>query len=75
MLLGIGLSVLLLATLAVVGLRVLTDRYEATMTRAELLDPSARADRTDLDGPLNYLLVVRTGVQVTPTPNSAPTPS
>ncbi|MCZ7421841.1 LCP family protein [Verrucosispora sp. WMMA2121] len=48
---------MLLATLAVVGLRVLTDRYEGTMTRAELLDPSARADHTDLDGPLNYLLV------------------
>jgi LCP family protein required for cell wall assembly len=49
--------VVLLALLAVVGLRVLADRYERTMTREELLDPSARSDRTDLDGPINYLLV------------------
>ncbi|MDG4794639.1 LCP family protein [Micromonospora sp. WMMD1082] len=48
---------MLLATLAVVGIRVLADRYERTMTREELLDPSARIGRTDLDGPLNYLLV------------------
>ncbi|WP_341721464.1 LCP family protein [Micromonospora sp. FIMYZ51] len=48
---------MLLATLAVVGLRVLADRYERTITHEELLDESARADRTDLDGPLNYLLV------------------
>ncbi|MFV2102267.1 LCP family protein [Micromonospora sp. LOL_024] len=36
---------------------MLADRYERTMAREHLLDPSARADRTDLDGPLNYLLV------------------
>ncbi|QKW17555.1 LCP family protein [Verrucosispora sp. NA02020] len=51
---------MLLATVAVVGLRVLADRYERTITRAELLDPTARTDRTDRTdrhGPLNYLLV------------------
>ncbi|MEV6811196.1 LCP family protein [Micromonospora sp. NPDC051296] len=48
---------MLLATLAVVGLRVLTARYERSITREQLLDPTARAGRTDLDGPLNYLLV------------------
>ncbi|TCB92762.1 LytR family transcriptional regulator [Micromonospora zingiberis] len=48
---------MLLAAVALVGLRVLADRYERTVTREQLLDPSARAKRTDLDGPLNYLLV------------------
>ncbi|WP_431883095.1 LCP family protein [Micromonospora gifhornensis] len=48
---------MLLAAVAVVGLRVLADRYERTITHEQLLDPSARTDRTDLDGPLNYLLV------------------
>ncbi len=57
MLLGTGLVVVLLATLAVVGLQVLANRYERTITREQLLDPSARTDRTDLDGPINYLLV------------------
>lgn len=56
-LLGAGLVVVLLAAVAVVGLRVLADRYERTITHEQLLDPSARTDRTDLDGPLNYLLV------------------
>ncbi len=57
MLLGAGLVVVLLAAVAVVGLRVLAERYERTITHEQLLDPSARTDRTDLDGPLNYLLV------------------
>ncbi|WP_456238346.1 LCP family protein [Micromonospora tarapacensis] len=48
---------LLLAALSVVGLRVLADRYQRTVAREQLLDPSARTDRTDLDGPINYLLV------------------
>ncbi|GIJ29035.1 hypothetical protein Vqi01_41970 [Micromonospora qiuiae] len=47
----------LLAALAVVGLRVLADRYERTITREQLLAPAARTARTDLDGPINYLLV------------------
>ncbi len=47
----------LLAALAVVGLRVLSARYERTITREQLLDPSARAGRTNRDGPLNYLLI------------------
>jgi LCP family protein required for cell wall assembly len=41
----------------VVGLRTLTHRYERTVVKEQLLDPSARTERTNLDGPLNYLLV------------------
>ncbi|MFY1705071.1 LCP family protein [Micromonospora sp. WMMA1923] len=47
----------LLAGVAVVGLRLLGDRYERTVLREQLLDPTARLDGTSLDGPLNYLLV------------------
>jgi LCP family protein required for cell wall assembly len=49
--------VVLLTGLAVVGLRALTDRYERSVAREQLLDPTARRERTDPDGPLNYLLV------------------
>ncbi|WP_192580182.1 LCP family protein [Micromonospora sp. ALFpr18c] len=55
--LGIGLALVLLAGLAVIGLKTLTNRYDRTVTKEQLLDPGARTDRTDLDGPLNYLLV------------------
>ncbi|MEU4772871.1 LCP family protein [Micromonospora sp. NPDC023644] len=48
---------MLLAALAVVGLRSLSDRYERSVVREQLLDPTARRERTDPDGPLNYLLV------------------
>ncbi len=48
---------MLLAGLAVVGLRMLTDRYDRAVVKEQLLDATARQDRTDLDGPLNYLLV------------------
>ncbi|SCL22297.1 transcriptional attenuator, LytR family [Micromonospora nigra] len=48
---------MLLAGLAVVGLKTLTHRYDRVVAREQLLDPTARRDRTDLDGPLNYLLV------------------
>ncbi|TDB83096.1 LytR family transcriptional regulator [Micromonospora fluostatini] len=47
----------LVAVAAVAGLRFLTDRYDRTVTREQLLDPAARQDDTDLGGPLNYLLV------------------
>ncbi|WP_238162057.1 LCP family protein [Micromonospora endolithica] len=47
----------MLAGLAVVGLRALTDRYDRAVADEQLLDPSARRERTDPDGPLNYLLV------------------
>ncbi|MDG4761270.1 LCP family protein [Micromonospora sp. WMMD710] len=40
-----------------IGLKTLTNRYDRTVTKEQLLDPGARTDRTDLDGPLNYLLV------------------
>ncbi|MGN9812333.1 LCP family protein [Micromonospora sp. BQ11] len=56
-LLGLGLTLVLLAGLAVVGLRVLQDRYDRVVVEEQLLDPDARRDRTDPDGPLNYLLV------------------
>ncbi|MDO3703486.1 LCP family protein [Micromonospora sp. C28SCA-DRY-2] len=48
---------MVLAGVAVFGVRALTDRYDRTVLREQLLDPSARRDRTDLDGPLNYLLI------------------
>ncbi|MEU8295749.1 LCP family protein [Micromonospora sp. NPDC048909] len=46
-----------LAGLAVVGLQALTDRYDRTVLKEQLLDPDARTERTNLDGPLNYLLI------------------
>ncbi|XXG10391.1 LCP family protein [Micromonospora sp. SH-82] len=36
---------------------MLTDRYDRTVSREQLLDPGARKDDTELDGPLTYLLV------------------
>ncbi|WBB71027.1 LCP family protein [Micromonospora sp. WMMD812] len=48
---------MVLAGLAVFGLRALTDRYDRTVLKEQLLDPSARNGRTDLSGPLNYLLI------------------
>ncbi|MFI0792127.1 LCP family protein [Micromonospora rubida] len=47
----------MLAAAAVAGLKILSHRYERTVTREQLLDPDARRDRTDLDDTLNYLLV------------------
>ncbi|PWR05703.1 transcriptional regulator [Micromonospora acroterricola] len=55
--LGVGLALVLLAGIAVVGLKTLSHRYDRTVAREQLLDPGARNDRTDLDGSLNYLLV------------------
>ncbi|WP_442933534.1 LCP family protein [Micromonospora sp. CPCC 206060] len=40
-----------------VGLRMLSDRYDRTVARELLLDPAARQDRTDVSGPLTYLLI------------------
>ncbi|PZG01345.1 LCP family protein [Micromonospora deserti] len=48
---------MLLAGLAVIGLRTLGDRYDRSVVKEQLLDPTARRERTDLDGSLNYLLV------------------
>ena len=56
-LLGVGLALVLLAGLAVAGLKTLSHRYDRTVTKEQLLDADARTDRTDLDGPLNYLLI------------------
>ena len=55
--LGVGLVLVLLAGLAAAGIRALSNRYERTVTKEQLLDADSRTDRTDLDGPLNYLLV------------------
>ncbi|WP_455565687.1 LCP family protein [Micromonospora profundi] len=55
--LGVGLALVLLAGLAVVGIKTLSHRYDSSVTREQLLDDDARSGRTDLDGPLNYLLV------------------
>ena len=48
---------MLLAGLAVFGLQALTDRYDRTVLKEQLLAPDARKARTDLSGPLNYLLI------------------
>lgn len=48
---------MLLAGLAAVGLYRLAQRYDQAVGREELLDPDARRSRTDLDGPLNFLLI------------------
>ncbi|MFI7519503.1 LCP family protein [Micromonospora globbae] len=48
---------MLLAGLAVFGLQALTDRYDRTVLKEQLLAPDARNARTDLSGPLNYLLI------------------
>ncbi|MFI5834306.1 LCP family protein [Micromonospora sp. NPDC051300] len=47
----------MLATLGVAGLHWLTHRYDRTVTKEQLLDPTARTKRTNLDQPLNYLLI------------------
>ena len=39
------------------GLHWLTNRYDRSVVKEQLLDPSARQRRTDLHGALNYLLV------------------
>ncbi|GAA2713735.1 LCP family protein [Micromonospora olivasterospora] len=48
---------MLLAGAAVAAIEILHRRYDGAVARGTLLDPSARRDRTDLDGTLNYLLV------------------
>jgi LCP family protein required for cell wall assembly len=40
-----------------VGLRVLASRYDNAVIKELLLDPTARQERGDISGPLNYLLV------------------
>ncbi|WP_431935204.1 LCP family protein [Micromonospora sp. RP3T] len=39
------------------GLHWLTHRYDRTVAKEQLLDPTARKKRTELDGALNYLLI------------------
>ncbi|MER6593687.1 LCP family protein [Micromonospora purpureochromogenes] len=48
---------MLVAVVAVVGIKALTARYERTITREQLLAQDARQPRTDLSEGLNYLLV------------------
>ncbi|WP_233578090.1 LCP family protein [Micromonospora sp. BL4] len=47
----------MLAGLALAGLKTLSHRYDRAVAKEILLDLDARTDRTDVDGPLNYLLV------------------
>ncbi|MFR9774574.1 LCP family protein [Micromonospora sp. MS34] len=47
----------MLAALGVAGLHFLTNRYDRTVTRQQLLADPAREGRTDLSHPLNYLLI------------------
>jgi LCP family protein required for cell wall assembly len=39
------------------GMRALTDRYDHSVAKETLLDPSVRGDRANATGPLNYLLI------------------
>ncbi|MFB9234556.1 LCP family protein [Plantactinospora siamensis] len=48
---------MVLATVAGVGVHALTDRYDRSVARQDLLDTSARRDRATVTGPLNYLLI------------------
>ncbi|HEY0699812.1 MAG TPA: LCP family protein, partial [Micromonospora sp.] len=48
---------LVLAAAGVAGLRALTNRYDRSVSKEQLLDPTARQDRTRVSGPLNYLVV------------------
>ncbi|SCE93931.1 transcriptional attenuator, LytR family [Micromonospora echinospora] len=54
---GVGIALALLSVAAVVGVRALTERYDRSVARGHLLDDDARRNRTDPDGPLNYLLI------------------
>ncbi|SCL39056.1 cell envelope-related function transcriptional attenuator common domain-containing protein [Micromonospora pallida] len=56
-LVGVGLALAVVAVAALIGVRALTERYDSSVARGQLLDDDARRDRTDPDGPLNYLLV------------------
>jgi LCP family protein required for cell wall assembly len=57
LLLGVGLVLLALAIVSGVGLWSLTDRYDNSVAKEQLLDPAARRERATVSGPLNYLLV------------------
>ncbi|MFE9651457.1 LCP family protein [Micromonospora sp. NPDC006431] len=48
---------MLLAALGVAGLHWLTNRYDHTVEKQQLLAPAARQPRTDLSRGLNYLLI------------------
>jgi anionic cell wall polymer biosynthesis LytR-Cps2A-Psr (LCP) family protein len=53
----VGAALLLLAVVSGVGLRALTDRYDRSVAKQNLLDPGARQEHRTVSGPLNYLLV------------------
>lgn len=55
----VGLACVLLAVAGVLGVRVLTERYDRAVNRQELLDARARSGYAggDLHGPLNYLVI------------------
>jgi LCP family protein required for cell wall assembly len=48
---------MLLAGAALAAIEFLGHRYDHAIARGQLLDPTARRERTDLDGALDYLLV------------------
>jgi LCP family protein required for cell wall assembly len=50
-------ALLLVSAAGVVGSWTLRERYERSVTRELLLDPTARHERARVHGPLNYLLV------------------
>jgi LCP family protein required for cell wall assembly len=56
-LLVVGLTLVLVAGLAAVGVRLLAERLDRTVTRAQLLDTTARSGQATPDGPLNFLLI------------------
>jgi len=54
---AVGLALAVLAGLSLGGLRLLTDRFNAALKKADLLDSGARTTGAKLSGPLNYLLI------------------
>ena len=56
-LVGLGMAFLLMAGIGGIGLRILASRYDNSVLKQLLLDPAARRERTNVSGPLNYLLV------------------
>lgn len=52
-----GLALVLLAGSAGVGMHVLTERYDRSVSKENLLDPAARHPHVVLTGPLTYLLI------------------
>jgi LCP family protein required for cell wall assembly len=53
----VGIALAILAGLSLGGLKLLTERLEDALRKADLLDSGARSGSGELHGPLNYLLI------------------